>query len=32
MARGQDLTPENLERARRDLAEMGRAAIERTVP
>ncbi|WP_406041499.1 hypothetical protein OG799_34555 [Micromonospora sp. NBC_00898] len=32
MARGQDLTPENLERARRDLAELGRAAIERTVP
>ncbi|PZF89654.1 hypothetical protein [Micromonospora deserti] len=32
MARGQDLTPENVEQARRDLAEMGRAAIERTVP
>jgi hypothetical protein len=32
MARGQDLTPENLERARRDLAELGRAAIEKTVP
>ncbi|MFG3700050.1 hypothetical protein ACGF5C_19315 [Micromonospora sp. NPDC047620] len=31
-ARGQDLTPENIERARRDLAELGRAAIERTVP
>ncbi|MEV1142698.1 hypothetical protein [Micromonospora sp. NPDC049799] len=31
-ARGQDMTPENLERARRDLAEMGQAAIERTVP
>ncbi|MEV0153288.1 hypothetical protein AB0H57_06030 [Micromonospora sp. NPDC050686] len=31
-ARGQDLTPENLDRARRDLAELGRAAIERTVP
>ena len=31
-ARGQDLTPENVERARRDLAELGRAAIERTVP
>ncbi|MFI7209728.1 hypothetical protein [Micromonospora maritima] len=31
-ARGQDMTPENLERARRDLAELGRAAIERTVP
>ncbi|MET8121694.1 hypothetical protein [Micromonospora sp. NPDC005189] len=32
MARGQDLTPENLDKARRDLAEQGRAAIERTVP
>jgi hypothetical protein len=32
MARGQDVTPENLERARRDLAEQGRAAIEKTVP
>ncbi|MFF5175021.1 hypothetical protein ACFY3U_20615 [Micromonospora sp. NPDC000089] len=32
MARGQDLTPENLERARRDLAEQGRAAVEKTVP
>ncbi|MEV0724016.1 hypothetical protein AB0I37_14695 [Micromonospora purpureochromogenes] len=32
MARGQDMTPANLERARRDLAEHGRAAIERTVP
>ncbi|GIJ27494.1 hypothetical protein Vqi01_26560 [Micromonospora qiuiae] len=32
MARGQDPTPENIERARRDLAEIGRAAIERTVP
>ncbi|MCO1598179.1 hypothetical protein M8C17_23800 [Micromonospora sp. RHAY321] len=32
MARGQDLTPENLDKARRDLAEHGRAAIERTVP
>ncbi|PWU53911.1 hypothetical protein DLE60_07905 [Micromonospora globispora] len=32
MARGQDLTPENIERARRDLAELGRAAIEKTVP
>ncbi|MEU4777863.1 hypothetical protein [Micromonospora sp. NPDC023633] len=31
-ARGQDLTPENVERARRDLAELGRAAIEKTVP
>ncbi|MEH0845422.1 hypothetical protein V6U81_23815 [Micromonospora sp. CPCC 205711] len=32
MARGQDLTPENIERARRDLAEQGRAAVEKTVP
>ena len=32
MARGQDLTRENLDKARRDLAEQGRAAIERTVP
>ncbi|TDC72738.1 hypothetical protein E1193_27055 [Micromonospora sp. KC606] len=32
MARGQDLTPENIERARRDLAELGPAAIEKTVP
>ncbi|TDC29307.1 hypothetical protein E1211_26215 [Micromonospora sp. 15K316] len=32
MARGQDLTPENLERARRDLDELGQAAVERTVP
>jgi hypothetical protein len=32
MARGQDLTPQNIERARRDLAELGRAAIEKTVP
>ncbi|SCL18411.1 hypothetical protein GA0070616_1504 [Micromonospora nigra] len=32
LARGQDLTPQNLERARRDLAELGRAAIEKTVP
>ena len=32
MARGQDMTPENLERARHDLHELGRAAIERTVP
>jgi hypothetical protein len=31
-ARGQDMTPKNLERARRDLDEMGQAAIERTVP
>ncbi|MGW0504212.1 hypothetical protein [Micromonospora sp. NPDC003241] len=32
MARGQDLTPENIERARREMAETGRAAIEKTVP
>ncbi|MFI7021884.1 hypothetical protein [Micromonospora sp. NPDC049900] len=32
MARGQDPTPENIERARRELAETGRAAIEKTVP
>ncbi|MGW0215885.1 hypothetical protein ACWDXH_15980 [Micromonospora chokoriensis] len=32
LARGQDLTPENLDKARRDLAEQGQAAIERTVP
>ncbi|MEV6812767.1 hypothetical protein [Micromonospora sp. NPDC051296] len=32
MARGQDLTPENIERARRELNELGRAAIEKTVP
>ncbi|GIJ80791.1 hypothetical protein SAMN05443287_10389 [Micromonospora phaseoli] len=32
MARGQDLTAENVERARRDLNEIGRAAIEKTVP
>ncbi|MFI6133078.1 hypothetical protein [Micromonospora sp. NPDC051141] len=31
-ARGQDVTPENVERARRDLAELGQAAIEKTVP
>ncbi|MDG4795919.1 hypothetical protein [Micromonospora sp. WMMD1082] len=32
MARGQDLTAENIERARRELDEIGRAAIEKTVP
>ncbi|MGK5742450.1 hypothetical protein [Micromonospora sp. URMC 103] len=32
MARGQDLTPENIEQARRDLDELGQAAVERTVP
>ncbi|MCZ7435756.1 hypothetical protein O7598_05060 [Micromonospora sp. WMMC241] len=31
-ARGQDVTAENVERARRDLDELGRAAIEKTVP
>ena len=32
MAKGQDPTPKNVERARRELAEWGAAAIERTVP
>ncbi|GGM47778.1 hypothetical protein GCM10011608_35720 [Micromonospora sonchi] len=32
MARGQDPTPENIDRARRDLTEIGQAAIEKTVP
>ncbi|MGC4807168.1 hypothetical protein [Micromonospora sp. DT233] len=31
-ARGQDPTPENVERARRELAERGQAAVEKTVP
>ncbi len=31
-ARGQDPTPENLERSRHDLEEEGPAAIEKTVP
>lgn len=31
-ARGQDPDPEHVERARRDLARDGRAAVERTVP
>ncbi|MEV6694100.1 hypothetical protein AB0M35_21765 [Micromonospora sp. NPDC051196] len=31
-ARGQDPTAENIERARRELAETGRAAVEKTVP
>ncbi|GAB3814533.1 hypothetical protein [Micromonospora zhanjiangensis] len=31
-ARGQDPTPTNVERARHDLDEDGRAAVERTVP
>jgi hypothetical protein len=32
VAKGQDPTPKNVERARRELAEWGAAAIERTVP
>jgi hypothetical protein len=32
VAKGQDPTPKNIERARRELAEWGAAAIERTVP
>ncbi|GIH05655.1 hypothetical protein Rhe02_37220 [Rhizocola hellebori] len=32
IAKGQDPTPKNVERARRELAEWGAAAIERTVP
>jgi hypothetical protein len=32
VAEGRDPTPENVERARRELAEDGPAAIERTVP
>ena len=32
VAEGRDPTPENIERARRELAEDGSAAIERTVP
>jgi hypothetical protein len=32
VAEGRDATPENVERARRELAEEGPAAIERTVP
>ena len=32
VARGQDPTAENIERARRELAETGRAAVEKTVP
>jgi hypothetical protein len=32
VAKGQDPTPKNVERARRELAEWGPAAIERTVP
>ena len=32
VAEGRDPTPENVERARKELAEEGPAAIERTVP
>lgn len=32
VAKGQDPTPKNVERARRELAELGPAAIEKTVP
>lgn len=32
MAKGQDPTPKNVERARRELAELGAKAIEITVP
>jgi hypothetical protein len=32
MAKGQDPTPKNVERARRELAELGAAAIEKCVP
>jgi len=32
MAKGQDPTPKNVERARRELAELGPAAIEKCVP
>lgn len=32
VAKGQDPTPRNVERARRELAELGPAAIEKTVP
>jgi hypothetical protein len=32
VAKGMDPTPKNVERARRELAEFGAAAIERTVP
>jgi hypothetical protein len=32
VARGLDPTPENVERARRELAEDGAAAVEKTVP
>jgi hypothetical protein len=32
VARGLDPTPENIEKMRRELAEQGPAAIEKTVP
>lgn len=32
VAKGQDPTPKNVERARRELEELGAAAIEKTVP
>jgi hypothetical protein len=32
VAKGWDPTPENIERARQELAELGAAAIEKTVP
>lgn len=32
IAKGQDPTPKNVERARRELAEIGPAAIEKCVP
>jgi hypothetical protein len=32
VAEGADPTPEHVERARRELTEQGRAAIEKTVP
>jgi hypothetical protein len=32
MAKGWDPTPANIERARKELAELGAAAIEKTVP
>jgi hypothetical protein len=32
MAKGQDPTPKNVERARRELLELGPAAIEKCVP
>jgi hypothetical protein len=32
VAEGRDPTPENIERSRRELEELGPAAIEKTVP